>query len=50
MDIKCELITAKSKKTGNDYTALDIEICPGYKKRVFLTSAELALVQFTNNK
>ena len=51
MKLEANLITATSKKTGSVYTALDIELTPGYVKRVFLTTAELALVKMnTNNK
>lgn len=45
MDFECKLVTATSKKTGNPYTAIDITLAPGYVKRVFLTHAEVALVQ-----
>ena len=34
------IVEAKSAKTGNPYTALDIVFPNGYKKRVFLTDAE----------
>ncbi len=48
MNFECKLVNAVSKKTGNPYTAIDIVLAPGYVKRVFLTSAENALVQITN--
>jgi hypothetical protein len=34
-----------SKKTGNEYTALEIDIGMGIKKLVFLNSAEIAIIQ-----
>lgn len=46
--IKCELKSGTSKK-GNNYSYLDIELVPGYHKRVFLDLAELALVQLNTN-
>lgn len=49
MEFECKLVNAVSKKTGNPYTALDITLANGYVKRVFLTNAELALVQIQSN-
>lgn len=49
MEFECKLVSAISKKTGNPYTALDIVLAPGYVKRVFLTTAELALVQIARD-
>ena len=37
------IVKGKSKK-GADYVALDIEIAPNYKKRVFLDKSEEALI------
>ncbi len=44
MNVKCELVTRKSKKTGNDYTALEITFPNGYKKLVFLDNAETYMI------
>lgn len=40
-----ELVTKKSKKTGNDYTALEITFENGYKKMVFLESSEIFMLK-----
>lgn len=50
MNVKAELITAKSKKTGNDYTALQITFPNGYKKLVFLDSAEQFMISSMTNR
>ena len=44
MNVKCEVVTRKSKK-GNNYTALEITFPNGYKKIVFLDLAEVYMVQ-----
>lgn len=38
-------VELRSKKNGNIYYALDIEITPDYTKRVFLEKAEVALIK-----
>ena len=45
MKLDAQLITKTSKKTGNEYTALEIDLGMGIKKLVFLNSAELAIIQ-----
>lgn len=45
LSVKCEVVTRKSRKTGNDYTALEITFPNGYKKLVFMDSAESFMVQ-----
>ena len=40
LNVKCEIVTRKSKKTGNDYTALVLTFANGYKKLVLLDTAE----------
>lgn len=45
--INCKLIIAESKKTGNDYARVDIQLTPDYKKTVFLDFPEQALVKLT---
>lgn len=42
-----ELKAGKSKKTGEEYYYIDIELAPNYHKKCFLDSAELALVELT---
>lgn len=39
-----EIVERVSKKTGNPYTALDIDLGMGVKKLVFLDTAEIALL------
>ncbi len=50
MEFECKLVNAVSKKTDKPYTAIDIVLAPGYVKRVFLTNAEVALVNIASNK
>lgn len=45
--LNCKLIIDKSKKTGNDYARVDIQLTPDYKKTVFLDFPEQALVKLT---
>ena len=44
MDLKCQLETRTSKK-GTSYTCLVVHLTDKYEKIVFLTSAELALLE-----
>ena len=44
MKINGELVTRKSKKTGNDYVTLDLTFPNGYKKIVFLETAEIFML------
>lgn len=46
MKMDAQLVTKKSNKTGNEYTALEIDLGMGVKKLVFLNDAELAVIQF----
>lgn len=39
-----EIVERVSKKTGNSYTALEIDLGMGVKKLVFLDTAEIALL------
>ena len=48
--INCKLIIANSKKTGNDYARVDIQLTPDYKKTVFLDFSEKALVKLAYNQ
>lgn len=48
--MKAELKVGKSKKTGQEYYYLEIELAPNYVKKCFLDSAEAALVKLTYNK
>lgn len=41
---KVELVTKQSKKTGNNYTALEISFENGYRKMVFLDNAEIYML------
>ena len=41
-------LTKKSKKTGNDYTCLEILFPNGYKKVVFLEEAEQYMLASLN--
>lgn len=45
MKLDAQLITKTSKKSGNQYTALELDLGMGIKKLVFLNSAELAIIQ-----
>ena len=45
MKLDAQLITKTSKKTGNEYTALEIDLGMGIKKLVFLNAAEMAIIQ-----
>lgn len=45
MKIEAQLVTKVSKKTGNEYTALQLDLGMGIKKLVFLNSAEMAIIQ-----
>lgn len=48
MDLKCQLETRTSKK-GLSYTCLVIKLTDKYEKLVFLSSAELALLEKNND-
>lgn len=45
MKLDAQLVTKKSKKTGNEYTALELDLGMGIKKLVFLNDAEMAIIQ-----
>lgn len=45
MKLDAQLITKISKKTGNEYTALELDLGMGIKKLVFLNAAEMAIIQ-----
>lgn len=45
MKLEAQLVTKVSKKTGNQYTALEIDLGMGIKKLVFLNAAEMAIIQ-----
>lgn len=45
MKIDAQLVTKVSKKTGNEYTALELDLGMGIKKLVFLNAAEMAIIQ-----
>lgn len=45
MKLDAQLVTKVSKKTGNQYTALQIDLGMGIKKLVFLNAAEMAIIQ-----
>lgn len=45
MKMDAQLVTKVSKKTGNEYTALELDLGMGIKKLVFLNTAEMAIVQ-----
>lgn len=49
MQLECNMVTKKSK-AGNDYTVLSILLSqlPPVTKDVFLTDAEIALLQLNN--
>lgn len=48
MKLDAQLVTKVSKKTGNEYTALEIDLGMGIKKLVFLSAAEMAIIQLNN--
>lgn len=45
MKLDAQIVTKVSKKTGNEYTALEIDLGMGIKKLVFLNTAEMAIIQ-----
>lgn len=45
MKLDAQLVTKVSKKTGNEYTALELDLGMGIKKLVFLNAAEMAILQ-----
>lgn len=45
MKLDAQLVTKVSKKTGNEFTALELDLGMGIKKLVFLNAAELAIIQ-----
>lgn len=45
MKLDAQLVTKVSNKTGNEYTALEIDLGMGIKKLVFLSAAEMAIIQ-----
>lgn len=45
MNLDAKLVTKVSKKTGNEYTALELDLGMGIKKLVFLNAAEMAIIQ-----
>lgn len=45
MKLDAQLVTKVSKKTGNEYTALEFDLGMGIKKLVFLNAAEMAIIQ-----
>lgn len=46
MKLDAQLVTKVSKKTGNEYTALELDLGLDVKKLVFLNTAEMAIIQF----
>ena len=48
MKLDAQLVTKVSKKTGNEYTALEIDLGMGVKKLVFLDAAEIALLSLNS--
>lgn len=53
MLVKGEIVTKKSRKTGNDYTVLVLTFSNGYQKYVFLDTAEtfmLSSLQASENQ
>lgn len=47
--MKAELVQ-KTSKTGSSYICVELTLAPDYKKMVFLTKAELALIKSNANK
>ena len=45
MKMDAQLVTKVSKKTGKEYTALELDLGMGIKKHVFLNAAEMAILQ-----
>lgn len=45
MLVEVEMFNGVSSKTGNPYKALDITFSNGYKKRIFLDSAEIFMLE-----
>lgn len=45
MKMDAQLVTKVSKKTGKEYTALELDLGMGIKKLVFLNAAEMAILQ-----
>lgn len=50
IDATIKLVERVSKKTGNTYTALEIEFENGYKKLVFLDNAETYMLSGLSTK
>lgn len=48
-DYKGQIIEAVGK-SGKPYKYLELELIPGYKKRIFLEDAELILIEKEDNK
>ena len=48
--METKIVNGVSQKTGKSYYAIDLYITDSYKKRVFLTSAEVELIKLQNNK
>lgn len=47
--METKIVNGVSKKTGKAYYAIDVYITDSYKKRVFLTPAEVELIKLQNN-
>lgn len=46
MEIKCELVNRISKKSGNDYVAVEVTLPNGYKTMLFFNNqAEMFMVK-----
>ncbi len=45
MKMDAQLVTKESKKTGKEYTVLELDLGMGIKKLVFLSAAEMAIFQ-----
>lgn len=45
MKLDAQIVTKKSNKTGNEYTVLVLDLGMGVKKLVFLSDAEIAVIQ-----
>lgn len=49
MPIKANIVTKVSKKTGEPYQCVEIQLTDTLKKIVFLTRAELELLKITKS-
>ncbi len=50
MEIPAKLVKKVSEKSGKEYMCVELTLAPNYTKKIFLDTAELALLALLNNK